>query len=317
MRIAISGAAGFLASHLIPDLLAQGHEVVGIDLIHPNDAWRLHELALLPKIDYQWRPLDAGFRDILPVDLLINCAAITHPPFANRARLHTEYVNVHTAVAMMEAAVGWAGRVLHISTFSVYGPAPHVQDAAGAQFHGRKKLLESFPLHPSTFYGWSKAAQESAILSYSYRGEVPVTVLRMALMYGERERQDAVVSLFLTRALKGQTITLDGGGAQIRDMNYVWDTVRAINFGIEKGADGGIYNIPGTPVSIKDLAEAAVDFAGTGEIVNGPPRAGEEGNMVMGGTKAARELGYGARTKFRVGFRKTAEWLKARILKGR
>lgn len=334
MRVMVTGVAGFLGSHLARRLLADGHTVVGMDMVPYDDAWRLRGYEM-QGIEYHWRPLGDGLEGIVPCDYVIHAAAVTHPPFATSAHQHTIRTNVADTVALMDAIRGWGIRdygpvavlahnphVIHISTFSVYGKAPIRDKFQGdwdgdAQWSHLKKslpLTESLPLQPSTFYGMSKAAQEMAVLSYARRGDLPITVLRMALMYGEMERPGAVTSLFLKKALLGEDIRLEGGGEQIRDANHVQDAVSAVVLAMQKGQFAGeVLNIPGHPISVKALAETAIQFAGRGQTVDAPARAGEEGDMVLDGLLAERQLGYTPSIPLSLGLERTGQWVRGQL----
>ncbi len=307
-RILCTGIAGFLGSHLAHYLISQHHEVLGIDLVHPQEAWRVRDLLQLPSpspFSYTW----ASVADISPLlhycDAVVHCAAVTDVAMASRSPLHSAYVNAYQATELMEATYREQKRVIIISTHSVYG-IPEVQGNI---------CTELSTIRPSNLYGALKAAAELIAMSYSRQYSLPVTTLRMVLMYGEKERSGALVSSFLKRALAGEAIRLDGGGWQTRDLLYVQDALSAINLCLtDTRTHGEVYNASTEEeTSIKTLAEKSIAFASKhtdtpGYTVLAPARAGEEGRLVVSSEKL-RALGWLPLHSFDDGFEKTSEWV--------
>jgi len=310
LKILITGAAGFLASH-IAEYLSRSHEILGVDLIHPNDAWRIKGIP----IEYSWCSLPDALPLLKHVDILIHCAAVTDVGMASRSPIHAATVNVDYTAMLMEEAYKNKVRVIYISTHSVYGKSQRENGV----------FKEEDVLCPSNLYGATKAAAELVALSYHRQHGLDVTVLRMALMYGQRERSGALVSTFVKKALAGETITLDGGGRQTRDFNYVSNAVDAIELIINTHhmhkVSGQIFNVSsGRDISIRDLANAANEFAMKyagcqAEIVEGPARGGEEGKLRLDCQKII-ELGYVPLVGFTEGFDRTAQWVKEQLRVG-
>ena len=309
LRIGITGGAGFLGSHLTLCLELLGHQVVIIDRVHPRDAWRLEGL----NPEYHWRSTEDGIIGIEPVDILINAAAVTDVNFASRSPSYSMQTGLRGTLALLEAMkAGWCRQFVQISTHSVYGKPIVAPNGVTCPF------TEGSLLRPSNFYGAIKAAQEMMALTYHHQWGLDTTVLRMCLMYGERERSGALVSTFIKLAREGRTITLDGGGQQLRELNYVANAV----FGICAVLDnfrcaGEVYNISsGEEISIRELAELAVATTGRGQLQDGPPRPGEEGRILVDHSKATRELGYKPHTMWDEGFRLTYDDIVRREARG-
>lgn len=307
-RILITGIAGFLGSHLAHYLIKQKHEVLGVDLVHPQEAWRVRDLFLLPSssFSYTW----ASVADISPLlehcDVVVHCAAVTDVAMASRSPMHAVQAIATQTAHLMEAAQMRQKRVVNISTHSVYG-IPEIQGHT---------YTELSPLQPSTLYGALKAAAELIAMSYSRQYSLPVTTLRMVLMYGEKERSGALVSSFLKRALAGEAIRLDGGGGQTRDLLYVQDALSAIDLCLNDNRTfGEVYNVSTEKdTAIKELAEKSIAFAAKyidtpGYTVPAPARAGEEGRLGVSSEKI-RALGWLPLYSFEEGFDKTSEWVR-------
>ncbi len=307
MRVAVTGSSGFLGSHLIPRLLAAGHTVVGTDIVHLQDSWRLNPVKSHPNFSFVWGAMTDVCAYIPPVEVVVHAAAVTDVAYASRNPRQSLMTTVESTLALaMACRSHWAKRVILISTHSVYGPQP-TPDPIREQ---------TALLNPSTTYGALKACQEMVLRAASQEHRFPLTILRMSLMYGERERAGAIVSHFVRTTLAGQPISLHGGGYQMRDFNYVGNAVDAILTALEPGHDG-VYNICSEElVSIRQLAELSVAFAGQSEelLIPTPPRQGEEGNIYLSNTLAGQRLNcWGPAVGFNEGFQRTAEFVRSQV----
>ena len=295
-RYAISGVAGFLGSHLARRLTADGHEVAGVDKVYPASATRL---AGIPLAEYHWGDAGEAVLRIHPVDAIIHCASITNIGYSWANTEESTLVMTLPLIKILQAMqLGWAKKLILISTHSVYGRS------TGHPF------TETDPTAPTNPYGVLKLFQEQMALAYARTFGLPVTVLRMALMYGENEREDATPRRFLEMALRGETIRLEGGGKSTRDFNYVQNAVDAIEAALLRPIPNAeVYNIGGgEDISIRQLAETAIAFAERGSTIDVPERPGEEGNIRLSYRKAAYDLAYSPQVNFEEGFRRAAEW---------
>ena len=307
-NIVLSGAGGFLASHLIPSLLADGHHVTGVDIVHPADAWRLDvtEIRHHPNFTYEWG--SAGEWRRYPDDaIVIHAAAVTDVRFSSGSPRYTLQRNLGDAALLLEeCARQQVAQVIVVSTHSVYGR----QDV--------QPISEHAELRPSTFYGAVKAAQELLALSYYRERGLPVTVVRPALMYGERERSGALVTTFLQKALREETITLEGGGLQTRDFNYVGNMVQAVMLLLGAGwACGDVFNVgSGEEISIRHLALLAKKIAGREDkhvaLADVRAREGEEGRVFLDSSKIMAH-GYKPEVGFTEGVERTSRWVRGRL----
>ena len=221
MRCVVTGAAGFIGSHLCERLVADGHEVVGLDSFHPYYAREtkqrnLRELLAGPRFGF----VEADLRTAQLGPLIEGAEAVFHEAaMAGLARSWTDFdeymtCNVLATQRLVEAAFqAGVKKLVHASTSSIYGRL-----ALGDE--------ESLP-RPVSPYGATKLCAERLALAYQESFGLPVVVLRYFSVYGPRQRPDMAYHIFIERILRGRPITLFGDGGQSRSNTYVADAVRA------------------------------------------------------------------------------------------
>jgi UDP-glucuronate 4-epimerase len=257
MRITVTGAAGFIGSHLCEALLAAGHQARGIDGFTPFYARELKErnvAALRRRHGFELveRNLLAD-RPLVP--LLEGSEAVCHlagrPGVRSGDRDRHEAGNVDTTEAVMRAAAD-AGvrRVLLASSSSVYG------SAAG-------QVAEDAQLRPLSDYGRSKWRAEAVAASLAERLGLELVILRYFTVYGPRQRPDMAFARFISAALGGGPMDLLGDGRQVRDFTYVGDAVDATIAALERAPAGAVLNVSGgRPASLSGaLALLAAELA--------------------------------------------------------
>jgi nucleoside-diphosphate-sugar epimerase len=196
-------------------------------------------------------------------------------------------------------------------------PFPHTIVFSSHSVYGKQAVIptpEDVALHPSTHYGATKVALEAVALAAYHESSWPITVVRPSLMYGPQERPGALVSMFLGKAMRGERITLDGGGNQTRDIVHVSDVVRAVLLLLDRGGEvaGQVFNVgSGQEVTIAKVAQMAVEEMRNGSIVLGPVRAGEEGRLFLDSSRI-KALGYRPQVDFNDGFKEVAMWVRSR-----
>jgi len=310
MRVLVIGGAGFLGSHLIPALLHEGHLVTVLEVIPPDDATRLGEA--LPKIQYRWKNiLDIAASDIAGFDWIINLAALTDVPLAISSPKWCWEQNTNGIIAVLEALRSLAadtslgGRVpglIYTSTESVYGLVPKE----------KHPITEEIALNPVNAYGVSKAAAEMLIRAYVNQFGIRALVLRLTSMFGERCRPKQVIPIFITQALAGVDITIEGEGSQSRDFSYVGNTVHGILLGMKHG-QSGVWNVGcGSEHTILEMAKRIIELTNSRSVVKFKPwRAGEKGvQLPLSIEKARRELGYEPPFNLEEGLVRTINWFK-------
>ena len=230
-RVLVTGAAGFIGSHLVERLLCEGHEVVGVDSFTGYYSRGRKERNLSAVVDEPgFELLEGDLLSLEPDELLLGMDAVFHlagEPGVRRSwgSNFGRYMerNVLTTQRLLEAASGSVARFVYVSSSSVYGG-----DAGGP-------VAEDHPRRPASPYGMSKLAAEELVELYRRERGVPATVLRYFTVYGPRQRPEMALARFLFAAKKGRPVDVFGDGEQVRDMTYVLDAVEATVASLEGG----------------------------------------------------------------------------------
>ena len=239
MRILVTGVAGFVGSHVAERLLADGHEVVGLDALtdyypRPIKERNLAALSGLPRFTFHELDLrtDPLVGAIDGVEAVVHEAAMPGLP---RSWQDVEaYLDCNVlAVARLVEACRTVGvrRFVQASTSSVYG-----REAVGD---------ESMPLRPISPYGVTKLAAEQLLLANVETFGFPALILRYFSIFGPRQRPDMAYHRFIEAMLDGRPITVFGDGEQTRSNTFVSDAVQGTVAALEAGEVGGVYNIGG------------------------------------------------------------------------
>jgi UDP-glucuronate 4-epimerase len=305
--VLVTGGAGFIGSHLVDRLLAEGREVVGIDAFTGYYSRRRKERNL------ESASRKGGFRlvegDLLDLDLDVlvrGVDGIVHlagEPGVRRSwggalRRYLER-NVLSTERLLEAA--WRNgvpRFVYASSSSVYGSDPgHPVD-------------EDYPRRPTSPYGLSKLAAEELIQLYRRERGVPGTILRYFTVYGPRQRPEMAVSRFIFSALRGRPVDVYGDGEQIRDMTYVADAVDATVAALD--TPPGVYNVGGgTRATVNALLDAVSRVTGSPvEPRYGPASEGDMRSTWADSRRAARSLDYLPRTGLDEGTSAQVAWAR-------
>jgi UDP-glucuronate 4-epimerase len=301
----VTGAAGFIGSHLVDRLLANGCEVVGVDAFTGYYSRRRKERNLASAVD------EAGFRlvegDLLRLDLdalMAGVDVVVHlagEPGVRRSwgENFPRYVerNVLTTGRLLEAAGrSGAGKFIYTSSSSVYGPDPG------------GPVGEEHPRRPASPYGLSKLAAEELIGLHARERGVPATIVRYFSVYGPRQRPEMALSRFIFAALRGRRVEIFGDGEQRRDMTYVSDAVDATVAALE--APDGIYNVGGgTRATVNEMLDAVRRVTGAPvEARYGLAAEGDVHSTWADSNRAARVLGYEPRVGLEEGLAAQVAW---------
>jgi len=221
MKVLITGAAGFLGSHLSDQLLAQGHEVIGVDNFFTGS--KKNVAHLLSNSSFELIRHDITFPLYVECDAILNFACPASPVHYQRNPVETLKTNVHGAINMLGLAKRTGARILQASTSEVYGdPEVHPQTET---YRGQVNTLG-----PRACYDEGKRAAETLFMDYHRQYGVDIRIVRIFNTYGPRMAIDdgRVVSNFIVSALKGEPITIYGDGSQTRSFCYVDDLVDGI-----------------------------------------------------------------------------------------
>jgi dTDP-glucose 4,6-dehydratase len=222
MHILVTGAAGFLGSHLTDRLLGEGHSVLGVDNFATGDRMNLAHLANEPRFHFKERDICQSF-DPGPVDYIFNLASPASPPEYLRLGIETLRVGSVGTENTLEIAAKYGAGHLHASTSECYGdPLVHPQK--------EEDWGNVNPVGPRSVYDESKRYAEALVMAYHrYRG-VNTHLVRIFNTYGPRlhPSDGRVISNFMMQALRGEPLTVYGDGKQTRSFCYVDDLIEGI-----------------------------------------------------------------------------------------
>jgi len=302
MRYVVTGAAGFIGSHLLRRLLELGHDAVGWDSFtdYYDPALKEENAHGLPveRVDL--------VDDELPlegVDGVFHLAG--QPGVRSFGEVFPVYVreNVLASQRVLEAAAGSGAKVVLASSSSIYGDAesyPTREDAAPR------------PISP---YGITKLACEH--LAYAYGREFGLTavVLRYFTIYGPRQRPDMALARMVARLVDGRHFELFGDGSQSRSFTYVDDAVEATLAAMERGSVGATYNVGGgEEVTLLAVLESLAAIAGRPlEVVRAARREGDAARTAADTSLIREDLGWVPRTPFAEGLAAQWRWAADRV----
>ncbi len=256
-RILVTGAAGFLGSHLCEKLVAQGHEVLGIDNYFTGR--RSNVARLLGEPNFEMMRHDVTFPLCVEVDESYNLACPASPVHYQYDPVQTTKTSVHGAINMLGLAKRTGAKILQASTSEVYGdPDQHPQTE---EYWGNVN-----PIGPRSCYDEGKRCAETLFFDYHRQNNVRIKVMRIFNTYGPRMHPEdgRVVSNFIMQALTGQPITIYGDGSQTRSFCYVDDLIDGMMKLMQSPDEcTGPINI-GNPgeFTIRQLAEKIVEMVG-------------------------------------------------------
>ena len=308
----VTGGAGFIGSHVVDLLLAEGWRVTVVDNFDPFYARRLklenvaphraHAGYRLAEIDIRdAEALDAGLRD--DYDVIVHLAAKAGVRPSIEDPLAYQAVNVLGTQNLLEfARRRGIGQFVFASSSSVYGVNPHVP------------WTETEPLLPISPYASTKLSGEMLGHVYAHLYGMRFVALRLFTVYGPRQRPDLAIRKFATRMLRGEPVQLYGTGETRRDYTYVADTVRGILAAVDYDAsDYELINLGNNhAVSLVELVRALERVLGTTARIEWlPDQPGDVPQTWADVSKAERLLGYAPATPLDDGLRAVADWLAA------
>lgn len=311
MKAVVTGAAGFIGSHVCEHLLSDGGDVVGIDCFtdyYPRtfkDAnlagFRAHPRFTLVEARIQDADLGRLLDGATHVFHLAAQAGV-RKSWGTDFRHYTEH-NIEATQVLLEACVkARLHRLVYASSSSVYGDEAAIP------------MREDQRVQPVSPYGVTKLAAEHLCHLYHANLGVPAVSVRYFTVYGPRQRPDMAFHRFLAAALASAPIHLFGDGAQTRDFTFVEDAVAATISAATRGTPGRVYNVGGgSRVSVNDV------LALVGRLVAKPldirRQATQQGDMrdtYADTSLAKRELGYAPSVTLEEGLRAELCWLSAR-----
>ena len=309
MNALVTGAAGFIGSHLSAQLLARGARVTGLDCFtdyYPRPIKEANLAVNSGKAGFQFVEADLAQADLRA--LLDGKTHVFHlaaqagvrKSWGRDFQIYTAN-NVDATQMLLEACAGLPlEKFVFASSSSVYGDAVAMP------------MTEKALPQPVSPYGVTKLAAEQLCHLYTVNHGLPTTSMRYFTVYGPRQRPDMGFHRFIRAALTGEPILLYGDGEQTRDFTFVTDAVAATMAAGDRGRPGAVYNIGGgSRVSINQVL--AIIGRATGKTLNIRREPAQKGDMrdTLADTTAARnELGWAPAVTLEEGIEAEVRWLR-------
>lgn len=306
MRVLVTGAAGFIGSHLTDRFLERGDEVVGIDNLSTGSLNNLSEALRNSRFSFFDHDVTVPFDH--DVDLILNFACPASPVHYQRTPIQTLLTSLIGTINALDLALRSNAVLVHASTSEVYGD-PEISPQPETY------LGKVNPIGPRACYDEGKRAAETAIFDFIRVHDIDARVVRIFNTYGPRMavKDGRVVSNFLVSALTETPITIFGDGGQSRSFCYVDDTVDAIVRMAElKQRPDGPINI-GNPneISMLTLANLALEICQTSSALSTYPLPVDDPKQRCPDIKKAQDiLEWAPKVALRDGLMKTRDYFK-------
>lgn len=309
-KVVVTGAAGFIGSHLAERLLGEGYRVVGVDSFTDYYDVRIKRDNLGALLSHDAFELVEGSLNDIDLDALLKGTAVVFHQAAQpgvRAswgERFDEYVdcNIRATQALLEAATDHPlERIVYASSSSVYGETAELP---------MKETHRTLPVSP---YGVTKLDAENLCLLYQRNHGLAVVCLRYFTVYGPRQRPDMAFHRFIRAALDGGRIDVYGNGAQTRDFTYVDDVVDANLAAMSYRGGESVFNVGGgSRVAINEVLDLIAGVTGHGLDVRFSERQrGDVTHTYADAGLAAQELGVTPKTPLETGIEREVEWVDA------
>ena len=310
-RVLVTGAGGFIGSHLTERLVKEGAKVRAFVHYNSRNDWGLLELLskdILQEIEIFSGDIQDSFavcKAVKGCHIVFHLASLIAIPYSYIAPQSFVSTNVLGAVNVMEACLKeGVERVVHTSTSEVYGTARYVP------------IDENHPLQGQSPYSASKIGADKIAESYYRSFDLPVAIIRPFNTYGPRQSARAVIPTIITQLLTSDRLKL-GDLTPTRDLNYVEDTVEGfLKMATIPEAVGKVINIgSGKEISIGNLAYKIMQIIGKNvpvvtEEIRKRPEKSEVKRLIADNSKARKLLGWQPRFSLEEGLKRTIVWVE-------
>ncbi len=312
MKAVVTGAAGFIGSHLCERLVGNGAEVVGIDCFTDYYARKFKDANVAPLAAHpRFTLVEARIQDADLPRLLDGATHVFHlaaqagvrKSWGTDFRQYTEH-NIEATQVLLEAcAKVQLQRLVYASSSSVYGDDAPIP------------MREDQRVQPVSPYGVTKLAAEHLCHLYHLNLGVPATSVRYFTVYGPRQRPDMGFHRFLRAALSSEPIHLYGDGTQTRDFTFVDDAVAATISAATRGTPGRVYNVGGgSRVSVNEVLALIAGLVGRPlDIRHEATQKGDMRDTYADTSLAKRELAYAPAVGLEEGLGAELRWLAAML----
>jgi UDP-glucuronate 4-epimerase len=311
MKVLVTGAAGFIGSHLCERLLGNGRTVVGVDNFdefYDPDIKRQNISNCLKDRNFQLNEADIRDRDAMDrivaagADVIVHLAARAgvRPSIAEPV-LYAD-VNINGTMVLLEAAKKYKmNKFIFASSSSVYGNNKKVP------FSEEDNV--DFPISP---YAATKKAGELICHTYHHLCDMSIICLRFFTVYGPRQRPDLAIHKFARLIEDGQPIPVFGDGSMMRDFTFIDDIIDGTVAAIDHCDGFHLYNLgESQPIAVNDLIAEIEEALGKKAVKEYcPPQPGDVERTYADVTKAMKDLGYQPSTPIQTGLAKFATWLR-------
>jgi UDP-glucuronate decarboxylase len=305
-RVLVTGGAGFLGSHLIDRILAQGHEVLCVDNLFTGTKRNVDHLHNHPRFEFMRH--DVSFPLYVEVDEIYNLACPASPVHYQHDPVQTTKTSVHGAINVLGLAKRLKCKVFQASTSEVYGdPSVHPQPES---YWGNVN-----PIGPRSCYDEGKRCAETLFFDYHRQHGLEIKVVRIFNTYGPRmhPKDGRVVSNFIMQALAGDDITIYGDGSQTRSFCYVDDLIEGFLRLMASGPElPGPVNL-GNPseFTMIELAELVLKITGSKSKLRHLPLPADDPRQRRPDiTKAKTALGWEPKIPLAEGLRQTVDYFR-------
>jgi nucleoside-diphosphate-sugar epimerase len=311
----VTGAAGFIASHLCEELLKRGHRVIGLDGF--TDSYDLDQKRGNADALCAWNSFTMVEGHLMDLDLdsvLDGADHIFH--LAARAGVREGWTptnferymrdNSRSTQRLADASLRAHVKLFSFaSTSSIYG------------FNPELPTPETHPLEPRSFYAMSKSLDEQLLTAYHRLFDLPTVILRYYTLFGPRQRPDMLVHIGLKAIATGQPLTIYGDGEQTRELTYVHDAVDAQVHVLEALPIGEIFNIGSGPTaSVNQLiAEMECVVGKSADRVFADRHPADQLHSQADTSKARRVLGFDPITTIHEGVKAEYEWMCQTVMR--
>jgi UDP-glucose 4-epimerase len=303
MKIMVTGGAGFIGSHVTDMLIEAGHQVVVVDNLSTGRRSNLNPHAAFYEMDIRSPEMERVFMQEKP-EVICHHAAQMDVRRSMDDPLFDADVNIIGSIKLAQLAVRHGTRkFIHISS--------------GGAAYGEPEYLpcdEDHPIKPLCHYGVSKYTFELYLHVFNANYNLDYSVIRYPNVYGPRQDpygEAGVIAIFTGRMLRGENVTINGSGEQVRDYVYVTDCARSNLMLLEQGS-AHVYNLGyGIGTTVNEIFQQLKNITGyTKPAFYGPAMVGETFKIYLNAKRAESEFGWRPTIPLEEGLKRTVDYFK-------
>ena len=310
-KVLVTGAAGFVASHLVDSLLIDGHEVIGIDNLSTGNQANIAHLADNKEFKFVERDIVTGLGDLenMKFDQIFHLASPASPPHYMRLAIETMHVNTTATELLLQHATKHGSRLLFASTSEIYGdPHEHPQHES---YWGNVN-----PIGPRSVYDEAKRFGETYVSFFQRVHKVRAVTVRIFNTYGPRMDPDdgRVVSSFIRDGIKGKPFQVFGDGKQTRSFCFVSDLVVGLRAAMDSGITGPVNLGNPNEFTLLELATKVGSVLGIEPVLEFKDLPVDDPKQRQPDISYAKsELNWNPKIELTEGLRLTADWMRNQL----